>query len=77
MRGGRMLTFIIVATLALLTVAVAIAALPKKGGIYVGKSEPFSHPLLPNPVRQNVTIYVSKTGKKVVAPTNGLSAGTS
>jgi hypothetical protein len=43
---------------------------PKKGGIYVGKSEPFSHPLLPNPVRQDVTIYVSKTGKKVVAPTN-------
>jgi len=70
MRRARTLTFIIVATLAALSVAGAIAASPKKGGIYVGKAEPFSHPLFPNPVRSDVTIYVSKTGKKVIAPTN-------
>ena len=70
MRRTRTLTFTIVATLAALSVAGAIAATPKKGGIYVGKAEPFSHPLLSGPVRSDVTIYVSKTGKKVVAPTN-------
>jgi hypothetical protein len=70
MRQGRMLTFIIVATLAALSVAAALAASPRKGGIYVGKTEPFSHPLFPQPARTPVTIYVSKTGKKVIAPTN-------
>ena len=70
MRRARMPTYMLVSTLALFCVAVAIAASPKKGGIYVGKAEPFSHPLLPNPVRSDVTIYVSKTGKKVIAPTN-------
>jgi hypothetical protein len=71
MRRVRTLTFFFVATLALLSVAVAIAASPKKGGIYVGKTEPYSHPLLgTKPIRSDITIYVSKTGKKVVAPTN-------
>ncbi len=70
MRRTRTLTFIVVATLAALSVAVAIAASPKKGGIYVGKTESFSHPLLEKPIRNDITIYVSKTGKKVVAPTN-------
>jgi hypothetical protein len=70
MRRARTLTFIFVAIIAALPVAIAIAASPKKGGIYVGKSEPFTHPLLEAPVRSDVTIYVSKTGKKVVAPTN-------
>jgi hypothetical protein len=70
MHRARTLTVIMVATLAALSVAGAIAATPKKGGIYVGKSAPFSHPLLSGPVRNDVTIYVSKTGKKVVTPTN-------
>jgi hypothetical protein len=71
MRRGGVLTLMVAATLWMLSVAVvAIAAAPKKGGIYVGKSAPFSHPLLPQPARNSVTIYVSKSGKKVIAPTN-------
>jgi hypothetical protein len=69
MRREWMVTFIIVATFALFSVAVALAASPKKGGIYVGRTEPFSHPVFPKPIRTDVTIYVSKTGKKVIAPT--------
>jgi hypothetical protein len=71
MRRGRILTFLIVATLAVFFVTVAIAASPKKGGTYVGKTKPYTKPpQITTPIRSDVTIYVSKTGKKVVAPTN-------
>jgi hypothetical protein len=74
MRLAGKLILTALAAFAALSVTAGIAAPPKKGGTYVGKTSAITHPLLPGSIRGAVALYISPTGKKVVGPShaNGL-----